>query len=127
MREIKFRAWFKKVPIMIEFGLGSDYFKFSTDDGDWRCELDEADAIMQFTGLLDKNGKEIYEGDIVLVDGKFIGQVFWNKFSCGFRYASTPDTDIEKTHFLNTFAQSFYEVLGNIYENPEILKGDEEC
>ena len=68
MRELKFRGWWADPQIMVEFGLGQDYFKgcFSHVDNEcYTCEIEFADSIMQYTGLLDKNGKEIYEGDIV--------------------------------------------------------------
>lgn len=99
--------------------------------------------LMQFTGLPDKNGKEIYEGDIM--DVKFNGifverigwsgepdaraEVFWD-FS-GFRlkckgpddqrYADWFDTDGYFDPILD-MSRSHSEVIGNIYENPELLK-----
>lgn len=65
-REIKFRAWAKiKKPIMIYSGEDLGNF-FDHQIHDFESEL------MQFTGLLDKNGKEIYEGDIIDVQDDFI-------------------------------------------------------
>ena len=61
MRDIKFRAWSKEKKEMIYFGI------FDTDEGyhiQAQTMLEEL-PLMQYTGLHDKNGKEIYEGDIV--------------------------------------------------------------
>ena len=84
-------------------------------------------VLMQFTGLLDKNGKEIYEGDILcfsptygtysIMAGvpyskeKHISQIIWKKM--GFGLENEPDFRIIKW--------SDVEVIGNIYENPELL------
>jgi uncharacterized phage protein (TIGR01671 family) len=77
-----------------------------------------------FTGLKDKNGKEIYEGDILRYKSGFYGfagqllisEVEWDSAFCGFRpfcdYSSEYD-DLVKDP----------EVIGNIYENPELLEG----
>ncbi len=115
MREIKFRCWWNSA--VIDTPRRMVYFDLY--EGNIYCYQD---CIMQYTGLKDKNGKEIYEGDIVRVDDKIIGQVFWNRFSCGFRYADKPEELIENTSYLTPWGQSLYEIIGNIYENPEVLK-----
>ena len=83
---------------------------------------DEAE-LMQFTDLKDKNGKEIYEGDIVKEEnetGIFIYTIEWEKYDCCFfPKALNFKTGIEQS------MSSIYtelEVIGNIYENPELLK-----
>ena len=112
MREIKFRAWHKEEKRMSEpFELGEDII-YDTNNNYLGTIYDEL-AIMQYTGLKDKNGREIYEGDICRLwypDGYKLGVVefkngcfYWNSNSVG-------------------FWNEELEVIGNIYENPELLE-----
>ena len=81
---------------------------------------DKECVLMQSTGLKDKNSKLIYEGDIVKifhVSGTMQGKYFfdvvkWNDLRCRF--------DTENYGMIND--DDVYEVIGNIYENPELLK-----
>ena len=113
-REIKFRAWDKKEKKMIFDGLEDEtIFSFPYRD------LSNNLILMQFTGLLDKNGKEIYEGDIVNYDNKSFhnglnGLVEW--VGSGFYIAK----HIPIFKIVEKFKD--FEVIGNIYENPELLK-----
>lgn len=74
--------------------------------------------LMQYTGLKDKNGKEIYEGDILKVDWKdnryksVIGMVEWDNENAAYRFAAGSPSEVSWSH----------EIIGNIYENPELLK-----
>lgn len=132
MREIKFRAWDKKnnkmytgitlySHILEDQGVG-----FEANEDDW-WNYPEAKYIvwMQYTGFKDKNNKEIYEGDILrntTIKPQLV-QVVWSSdiigvFGGGFKVEklqNEPDWmwryDIEKL-----------EVIGNIYENPELIK-----
>jgi len=68
--------------------------------------------LMQFTGLKDKNGKEIYEGDIVSAFGRTSAVKFHDGyFDCGIDYIESQSLNVDS-----------YEIIGNIYENPELLK-----
>ncbi len=121
MREIKFRAWDNSIP-----GLQNNmvYFNLSTDN---RWIHEKGISIMQFTGLKDKNGKEIYEGDIVkhkkvdnmilygvteCIFGHLPREVKWE--GCGFRPFSGWINDAHK--------KFQWEIIGNIWENKELLK-----
>lgn len=107
MREIKFRAWFSKEPDWCNQLFYSDE---EGQLGDWFSEcLHEGDAIfMQYTGLKDKNGKEIYEGDVLKIfEGKYVVRDMRQLF---FHYRS------------DGWYETKIEVIGNIYENKELLK-----
>jgi uncharacterized phage protein (TIGR01671 family) len=117
MREIKFRAFLKKHKvitkiIILHFNLN---FIFHDHIEDNSISYFEDIELMQFTGILDKNGKEIYEGDIVLFsDWKPKVIAFKDKSFAGF---TLKNTDL----FLTTYDSERMEVIGNIYENPDLL------
>jgi len=78
-------------------------------------------VLMQYTGLQDKNGKEIYEGDILSRHFFLNWIVKWHDGG----FAATNITGInESRHYPLTLASAWYrEVIGNIYENPELVEG----
>lgn len=113
MREIKFRAWkkfenrFYTEEEMNEIG---GYYYTHRVDNEW----DEY-PIQQYTGLKDKNGKEIYEGDIVRSYEK-VTTIIWLESEGGF-YARTLTGECFKYAH-----NSIIEIIGNIYENPDLIK-----
>ena len=113
MREIKFQAWDKTTNTMVAFDLKDIQLNlFSVRELASRNNW--SNPIVQFTGLQDKNGKEIYEGDIVKNHLDFIDRVVWNPFPkmAGFQV----------NHYgIDIFDAQSIEIIGNIYENPELI------
>ena len=120
----KFRAWDR---LRKEMNYKVMVGNCDTDDENWTCPIiwieeekdwlhfDDYECIMQSTGLKDKNGKEIFEGDVVKCNG-LLGTIKSLKamWICSFvKY-----NNYQKVGF---FAQEI-EVVGNIYENPELLE-----
>lgn len=119
---IKFRVWDKELKMMcdvlkIDFGNRTLFYRHWLYGVSREIDLSEV-IVMQSTGLKDKNGVEIYEGDIVENSHKEIG--FIKKCSDAFCFNRQ-----EWNFYLSGIgAGSPFEVLGNIYENPELLEGD---
>jgi uncharacterized phage protein (TIGR01671 family) len=111
-REIKFRVWdsIKMYPWdEIKTFLGFDDF------------YEPSNIWMQYTGLHDKNGKEIYEGDILkgLLHGyKQLFKVYWDEDLLRFRIKNE-----DASSDLSCYHNTEIIVCGNIYENPELMEG----
>lgn len=124
-RLIKFRAWIDKYGYIIYSGQHKELegFTFNNDDtitiyeGDGDQEYNSEDAhLMQFTGLFDKNGKEIYEGDII--------DFAYNNFVIEFADARFKALLIGRKDDAQILGSKLWlesEVIGNIYQNKELL------
>lgn len=123
--EIKFKIWNGKEWLKDEDGAakyvidqeGNVFFIRMTDFEDVVIPIEKTN-ISLYTGLKDKNGKEIYEGDIFTRAGKFFYAVVFHKG--GFRLKLLRG-GIEDMLPLSRIAE-YGEVIGNIYENPELLE-----
>ncbi|KMP32185.1 hypothetical protein TU52_18670 [Bacillus cereus] len=136
MREIKFRLWDKKYD-MLEYDdspdllIGMDGKVYQKEERNYagtsfiEYEVANHFEIMQYTGLKDKNGKEIYEGDVVEHKDYSAGAIIfggnqptlksviqWKDYYNGYHLAGLG----------NSFKGEEVEVIGNIYENPELIK-----
>ena len=110
MREIKFRAWDKQNKRMLSWK------EIQTIEKDWSFRLvkvfsDKKYTLTQYTNLKDRNGNEIYEGDVVKTPIG-TGMVF-ERLGCWF---------VEHLKELGYFPSHELEIVGNIYENPELVK-----
>lgn len=111
-REIKFRAWSKESNKMMNW-----YFIKSVNNLTKLLTLNHVE-VMQFTGLTDKNGKEIYEGDVLkasdsIIEIEYKGRGFEGIYLNKDEMFNSP---IQNNNYL------YWEIIGNIYENPELLK-----
>lgn len=122
-REIKFRAWartgewdddgekrkFEMIPadsLMIFEDLLKDGLK----------DVDDEYYVMQFTGLHDKNGKEIYEGDIVNIETISLTPREVRFINGAFKYVMK-----NITYRMDEYDSNEINIIGNIYENPDLL------
>lgn len=127
----KFRAWDKRFSEFVEdFFVSEDgkIYKKSTNTGYGIAisrETSDKVILMQSTGLVDKNGKEIFEGDILDYKGRK-ALVRWHGSYASFIYRF-----VDEPHKRNAEWKPLYlaymkcEIIGNIYDNPELLEDKE--
>ena len=124
MREIKFRAWNgRKIVDIDEMYFGRDGALEAGTTGGSTYLVDPKELLMQYTGLKDKNGKEIYEGDVLLYDGGDLPKEKWSKAVVEWdqqgMWTHPGHSNAPDDWFIRP---SISEVIGNIHENPELLE-----
>jgi uncharacterized phage protein (TIGR01671 family) len=117
-REIKFRAWDKSTKEMwtpyqpVQFEEDSNWLWADVNSENNKFHL------MQYTGLKDKNGKEIYEGDLLDNGSDRICKVEWHNYTGSWDF--TPVNDLGTSNFFRAeHTHRALEVIGNIYEKAE--------
>ena len=124
MREIKFRAWDKENQKMMKVSsLHLENKEISVKENG-TFHLFRMQDLMQYTGLKDKNGKEIYEGDIVLI--KLDETSTWYKTVVKFKKGAFIASLIDREDYIYIFNRGFdsndFEIIGNIYKNKNLLE-----
>lgn len=126
MRSIKFRAWTTDKQTRyrpnrmwsweeISIECISDFWKFEK----MLWSTDDAIVLMQFTGLKDRDGKEVYEGDLIDFAGLKPLRIEWR--NAGFAAPLLPYEKSDPIALTKEGFAAFAEVIGNIYENPELV------
>lgn len=120
MREIKFRVWDSREKKMAH-KLKLDWMGGTPELNDAIATIQRENVVlMQFTGLRDRNRKEIYEGDVVsgaYYQGRTV--VEW----VGDHGWTVKSYHMDAEGKIGSYPTAFIEVIGNIYENPELLQG----
>lgn len=137
MREIRFRAWDSNkmvVPACI-----GDYGEWYETGRDYENGRGIKDGLMQFTGIKDKNGKDIFEGDVL----EFADKWEWYRTKYGIRMlGAQPEKrkELQEEYdkepmerrviempecyewLISSEIQTYWHVIGNIHENPELIE-----
>ena len=121
MRVIKFRAWYKgEMHEVYSFHLSAGMVTISLPRFPFVQDV-VSDTVMEYTGLSDKNGKEIYEGDVVkwwVNNITRTSPVEYVEQQASFWMMK----DIDSGHsVINDWMRGEYEIIGNIHENPELI------
>lgn len=126
-REIEFRAWLKKHLKIVDvkrIDFEAQEIVYEEIDFEYEDVIREKTALfkdislLEYTGLKDKNRVEIYDGHIVKLNN-YLWLVYWNNDECCYKLKNNFD-DL----FLTNFKEKHLEIIGNFYENKELLKNE---
>ena len=132
-RTIKFRAWDKKLKLFDDelfLALHGKLYDHAKEEFDTpNIEIDYVESksryeLMQYTGLKDKNGTEIYEGDILRCDPDTANEDVKVVEYVASEYDGVGFKPLIDQYYDNGCLYSVYEVIGNVYENSELLEDD---
>ena len=121
----KFRAWDKKFKEMVQVDaivFEEQAIIVTYKNGDFTKKDIKYCELMQSTGLRDKNGKEIFERDILVYNGKKVIVKWHGSYAC-FIYEFVDELKNRTAEWQPLYLFYFkFEIIGNIYENPEMLE-----
>ena len=119
MREIKFRAWGPNCEVM---WVWEEVQQIANVLG-WENFAEGERILMQYTGLKDKNGVEIYEGDLLINNSGRVCEVIFNEYCATFdSMVRVSDGNDSGYGFKNSLWRSHVTIIGNIHRNPELIK-----
>ena len=94
-----------------------------TDHGKFNCLVDP-DSVGQYTGMLDKNGCKIFEGDVIKHSARAFGELITNLYEVRYSTEQARFLALLSSGVFNPTAFQDCEVVGNIFDNPELLGDD---
>ena len=120
-------SWRKRMSVVDRIYIDTEGVRLYDDFGEYLRDFRDIE-LMQSTGLKDKNGKEVFEGDILAfeTDDEVINvNVFWDEEHALFMFESKKYNEQEPLAELVENNIYPFEIIGNIYENPELLEDKE--
>ncbi len=117
----KFRAWFKQGSKMVNVATIDFLEKEVKSHANVMYSFDEIE-LMQSTGLIDKSGEEIFEGDVLLTCDGELAKVYWDDVLAGWFVNFIYETaELSEVTDLQS-SRSICAIVGNVYENPELME-----